>query len=307
MKKALSIMMMAMLIMAMTISSAFAAESQVDWSSNVITAVGNGIAPQNAINAAQARFMARRAAVVEAYRNLAEMVKGVNITGESTVANGLLMNDNASSKVSAFIQGARIVSERMTPDGGYEVTMQAPLFGISNSLAQAVMPKPAVKESFPTPSVQVNVNVGGTQTIGTPSVTMPSTTESNNGGSSAANPSGIAQMTVQQEGIYTGLIVDCRGLGLKPVMSPVIKNENLESIYGYKNLDYDKVVSQGMAGYATSMDNATRAGSRPLVVKAIKLIGNGANPVLSMYDANKVLVENQATHFLDNTNVVFLR
>jgi len=28
--------------------------------------------------------------------------------------------------------------------------------------------------------------------------------------------------------------------------------------------------------------------------------------VISNHDADKVLVENQATHFLDNTNVVFL-
>ena len=84
------------------------------------------------------------------------------------------------------------------------------------------------------------------------------------------------------------------------------ENANLESIYGYKNLDYDYVVSHGMAGYAHDMSKATRAGSKPLIVKAQSMVGQGVNPVLSMRDADKVLLENQATHFLDKTNVVFL-
>ena len=298
--KALRILMMTALAMIMAISSAFAAESGVDWNSSKITVTGMGVAPVNARSAAQGRMMARRAAVVDAYRQLAETVKGVNIDGETTVEMSATTSDIVKSKVSAFIQGARVVSERITPDGGYVVTMEAPLFGISNSLASTVMPKPAEKEAFPT--VSVNVNVGGTQTIG--GTTAPNTSTN---GSPAADPTVLAQATVQQEGNYTGLIVDCRGLGLKPVMSPVIKNANLESIYGYKNLDYDKVVSNGMAGYAYDLNGASRAGSHPLIVKAQSLVGNYANPVISVADANKVLVENQATHFLDNTNVVFLR
>ena len=89
-------------------------------------------------------------------------------------------------------------------------------------------------------------------------------------------------------------------------MSPVIKNANLESIYGYKNLDYNKVVLNGMAGYANSYQEASRAGNHPLIIKAIQLLGRGVNPVVSAEDADKILLENQATHFLDNTNVVFM-
>ena len=89
-------------------------------------------------------------------------------------------------------------------------------------------------------------------------------------------------------------------------MSPVIKNASGQAIYGYKNLDYDKVVSGGMAGYTTDPAKATRAGSNPLYVKAVSVDKN-ANPVLSVADANRVLIENGATGFLDATNVVFVR
>lgn len=107
-------------------------------------------------------------------------------------------------------------------------------------------------------------------------------------------------------GGYTGVIIDCTGLGLRPVMSPVIKAENGRPIYGYKNLDSDKVVQSGMASYTRSDADATRAGTNSLRLRAVSVDG-GANPVLSSADANRLLLENGVSGFLDATNVVFIR
>ena len=62
-----------------------------------------------------------------------------------------------------------------------------------------------------------------------------------------------------------------------------------------------------MAGYAYDWSTAGRAGSHPLVVRAMALDKQHSNPILSMADANRVLIENGAAHFLDETKVVFLR
>ena len=302
MRRQISKMLMAC-VMAMTL---------MDWSGDSkITVQGMGVAPTYAVNAIQARMLARRAAVVDAYRQLAEMVKGVNVDSETTVENMMVTSDVTKTKVTALIQGARIVSEQAVDGGGYTVTMEMSVFGASNSLATAVLPTNTVPTSFPAPdasvpastpsSVQVNVQVtpGTTQT---PATTIPSvTTPSHQGSSAAAAPAG------QAIGGYTGLIVDCRGLGLKPVMSPVIKNANGEPIYGYKNLDSATVIANGMASYTTDMSRASRAGSNPLVVKAVGLDNHNGNPILSVADANRVLIENGATGFLDRTNVVFVR
>ena len=246
--------------------SAFAAEP--DWANKVVQVTGMGAQPANAVNPAQARMMARRAAVADAYRQLAESIKGVNVDAETTVENMMVTSDTIRTKVNAMIQGAVVVAEKEIPGGGYEVTMQVPIFGVQNSVAGAVMTPPTVKENFPTPTV-----------------------------------------TVASSGGYTGLIIDCRGLGLKPVMSPVIKNDSGISIYGHKNLDYDKVVAQGMADYSYDINNnVARAGSNPLIVKAISLEGTlRGNPVVSTDDANRILAENNVSHFLENTNVVFIR
>ena len=110
---------------------------------------------------------------------------------------------------------------------------------------------------------------------------------------------------------YTGLVIDCRGLGgVNPVMSPVIKNTNGQAIYGHQNLDYDKIIVNGMASYAEdAYDQVSRerAGNNPLVIKAVKLSDLNANPVVSVEDADKILAANQYDRFLENCAVVFVR
>ena len=108
------------------------------------------------------------------------------------------------------------------------------------------------------------------------------------------------------QGDYTGLIVDCRGLDLQPVMSPVVKNVNGTKIYGHKNLDIDRVIREGMADYINDTENVDRAGVNPLVVKAVSVENFNSNPVLNIPDSNRVLIENHATKFLSDLKVVFL-
>ena len=264
----LKIGFLGMLIAALLMCTSFRAEAALgtDWNGNKITVTGSGVVPRGAIGA-QARLLARRAAQADAYRQLAEVVKGVQVDASTTVEMAMIQSDTVNLQVSAVIQGARIVSENFTTDGAYEVTMELPMFGKSGGLAQAVIERPAVVEPFP----QVNTKV-----------------------------------TVEIKGGYTGLIIDCRGFRVNPVMSPVIKNAHGEKIYGHKNLDYDKVIEYGMASYAGNMSEAVRAGSNPLIIQAVDVEDFNANPVVSMADAEKILRENKVSRFLDNTSVVFL-
>ena len=108
------------------------------------------------------------------------------------------------------------------------------------------------------------------------------------------------------EGDFTGLVVDCRGLGLQPVMSPVIKNSNGTKIYGHRNLDIDKIIEMGMADYSNDINHVERAGSNPLVIKAKAVDNFNSNPVLVIPDSNRVLIENYVTKFLNELKVVFL-
>ena len=266
-------------------SVAMAASLGTDIGSGDITVHGFGVMPPNAVNPAQARMMARRAAVADAYRQLAEAVQGVNVDANTTVQNMMVVNDTINTKVSALVRGARIVGENMVPDGGYEVVVTLPVYG-ANGVASAVLQPNTAIEAFPAP--------------------QSSDYNATNGGSSAADPRGKATMKVKAQGDFTGVIIDCSGLGLRTAMSPVIMTEGGQKVYGYKNLDYQKVISKGMAGYVSENGSSPRAGSKPLILRAVS-VDNGVNPVISQADADKMLVENQLSHFLDQCNVVFVR
>ena len=292
MGKIFSALMTMLAVLVFSISSVFAADN-VNWDNSSVTVIGMGAQPANAVSPVQARMMARRAAVADGYRQLAESIKGVNVDAETTVENMMVTSDVINTKVSACIQGAVVISERELPGGGYEVTMTVPLFGVTNSLAQAVIPQTTVVEPLPTPIPEVipSMPAGSLQGGTIIYTTIDSGKKS----------------PMEAIGGYTGVIIDCRGLALNPVMSPIIKNDKGISIYGHKNLNYDKIVAEGMVSYASSASQASRAGSNPLVIKAISLMDHNANPVISTADANRILIENSTSNFLNETRVVFLR
>lgn len=268
-------------------SVAFAAGA--DFELNRVEADGFGLPPAYASSEAQARLMARRAAISDAQRNLAEQISGVQVDSETTVQNLQIASDIVKTRVSALLKGAKVISESYE-DGAYHVVMALPLYGVNNSLASAVLPPTTHRESFPTTILPEPDEPQYTPTQ-PEATTIPTT----------------STITNRQSGTYTGIIIDCTGLGLRSAMSPVIKTTAGEKIYGYKNLDSKKVIKNGMAGYASSFSgNVSRAGSNPLIVRAVG-VDHYFNPVVNVADAKIILEENGYTHFLDNCAVVFIK
>ncbi len=102
-------------------------EPRAEWVPIKITAKGAGAPPQRAVNQAQARLMAERAAKVEGMRNLLEQAYGVNISSNTTVRDFITQNDTIRAKVDAFIRGAKVVDTRYLDDGSVEVEMELTL------------------------------------------------------------------------------------------------------------------------------------------------------------------------------------
>ena len=93
---------------------------------------------------------------------------------------------------------------------------------------------------------------------------------------------------------------------ITPGWSSIVAASNGTKIYGHKNLDIDKIISIGVADYVDDIKKCSRAGENPLVVKAVALEDFNCNPVVTVADSNKILIENYATKFLKNLSVVFL-
>lgn len=261
----------------------------VDWSKgeeSEIVATGLGYNPENMVG--RGMGLARRAAIVDAYRLLAETIKGVQVDADTTIESLIVQSDVVHTNVSALIKGAKIVAEGKGDDGGYYVMMSLPMFGEKQSLASAVLPE-ATKSIISEPAPKVDEK------------STPLTKE---------------EVKEVRSVTYTGVVVDASGLGLEATFSPVIFDTNGRAIYGMKNINKDYAISKGMVEYSNDVQVAaggsTRAGANPLVVKAtaVKGGGNSINPVnvvVSVEDGDKILLANEKAPLLNECAVVFVK
>ncbi len=88
-----------------------------------ISVVGQGVAPMNTISPAQAYALAKRAAVGDAYRLIAEKVKGVRVDGQDLIKNMMVKRSTVRTSVDAMIRDANIV-ETTFKEGLCEVEME---------------------------------------------------------------------------------------------------------------------------------------------------------------------------------------
>ena len=251
------------------------AEGTTDWGNGVIRVKGNGAGKAKYRNSSpgQYRLTAQQAARMDAQRKLAEYVSGVKVTAQSAMSDLALEDDRVTTALQSVVlrNAVDVGDAQFSADGICTITMELRMYGGGNSLAAAAfLPfKDETKTDFPQP---------------------------------------VNAVTVDQS--YTGLVVDCRGLNINPVMSPVIKNADGTSIYGHQNLNYDRIIVNGMASYSSDaydQISQQRAGNNPLVVKAVRLDDFNANPVVSVADADRILVANAKNKFLSNCAVVFVK
>lgn len=239
----------------------------------MVTADGFGTLPVGR-PAAQAKLMARRAAVVDGQRNLLETIYHLSVDSNTTVENSVLTSDVIQTKVSGILSGARVVSEEF--DGGiYHVVMAIPKYG-AGSVADVVY-RDVVKNTSAEP-------------MDTPGADYEEDTTD-----------------VTSSTGYTGLIINAKGLPLERTFCPGIFDTSGRAIYGVKNVDPDYAVAHGVAAYAegeeawTKAENGNgRAGTNPLIIQAVGLrerTKHQCDVVVSVEDGDRILAENQKSGF----------
>ena len=93
-----------------------------------ISAIGMGVAPESTLSPAQALALAKRAAIVDAYRQIGEKMYGIRVNAQDTVRDMVLKNSTVKTKVLAVIRNAEIV-ETVYKDGLCQVSMELKLDG----------------------------------------------------------------------------------------------------------------------------------------------------------------------------------
>ncbi len=262
----------------------------VDYSMRIITATGIGAIPTNAPNVGMARANAIRAAKLDALRNLVEAVKAVRITSETTVMNNMVSSDVIRTQVEAMVRGARQVGDvKYLSDASVELSMTVPMSGIMD----AVLPASA---AVATP--------GEDQ----PPALFPGIAGAANRALAPAAGASVALAIAGQP--ITGLIIDTRGLGVKPSMSPRVLTSDGSVIYGPGNYPRDFAVTQGVVGYHKDIAAAkldSRVAGNPLTIKGTATQGTlGTDVVVATADARQAAGYAGYAEALSNCRVMFI-
>jgi len=254
----------------------------MNYSNGFVVATGIGAISPLAQNPGMARATAVRAAKVDAMRNLLEAVMAITVSSETTVRGAAIENDVVKTSVEGMVRGARMrdidgdgrgsnSDIRYLSDTSIEIEMEVHMSGIS----EVILP----------PAGYAPAPVAG----GAPAPSAPA----------APRP-----------GTVTGLIVDARGLGLRPAMSPKIVDQNGGVVYGPGNFTREFAVKFGVAGYSKNLEQAQqdpRVVGNPLVVKGVGVQGaNKADLVLATGDVSRVKGADSSGKFLSNCKVMIL-
>jgi hypothetical protein len=244
----------------------------VNYEEGYIEAVGTGAPPEKYYGKPNARPMALRAAQIDAYRNLLEVTKGVQISSQTTVKDFVTESDVINAQVEGLVKGAKVMNKEYLSDGTVEVTVRMPL----NGIAKAVFPK-VVADDKKAVSLPPPVRVKPT-------------------------PSG--------EDVYTGLVIDARGLQARPAMSPKVIDENGKEIYGSLVVNKDFAVQQGISGYArdlTAAQGNARVTNNPITVKGLSAEGAGKSDIkISNDDAQKLRSVKENVEFMKKCRVMIV-
>jgi hypothetical protein len=87
----------------------------------LVIGLGSAIAQGQDVAAAQKKLLAKRAAEADAYRKLAECIKGLQITSDTYVRDFVAESDTIRAEMDEFIRGVRLGDPRYFADGSCEV------------------------------------------------------------------------------------------------------------------------------------------------------------------------------------------
>jgi hypothetical protein len=256
----------------------------IDWTEGVVQATGIGAPPEKFYGKPQAVPMALRAAQLDAYRRVLEVTKGVRVDSQTVVDDHAVKSDIIRSQVEGMIKGAQIVKKEYLSDGSVEVTLQLSLHG---GFAQLMLPSEIQQ-------VEKIRSIPETGLMTSPQQTTPGTLDIPTSGGK----------------VYTGLIIDARGLDARPAMSPKIVDETGKEVYGSAYVSREFAVQQGMSGYARDLTAARqnpRVASDPLIVKGLRTQGPGKSDIIiSNADAAKILSSSENLSFLQKCRVMIV-
>jgi hypothetical protein len=244
---------------------------QIDWLNGTIktTGVAHPQSKDSDISVDPQKMLS--VAKVSAQQNLLEMIKQLLVSSTARVDMLVGSDQLLMAKIQELIKNARVIKKAYLSDGTLLLTIEFRLWG---AFTQLILPTEVKQIETITP-IEPSVEEGKIK---------------------------------RDESRWTGLIVDARGVSLKPTFLPYIFDDLNGQVYGPEFINRDFAVQWGMCGYTSDMEAALkndRTGQNPLVVKAIGTTGpEQTDIVISTADASLTWSASEHVRILREGRVV---
>ncbi len=231
----------------------------------------------------QDEYSALTAARYIALKRILETVQGLDLTGTSTIQNGMLASEIIETSVKGFVQGATECGNSYDRAKGVgTVCMRLGLTG-QGGLYDTV---------YPVIQSEMNITTAPRyQGLGT--------------------SDGTAEAAEAVDILHDGLIVDVRAFPeFRPAMVNRILVDNDTVIFQPANVAGTVLVERGCGGYTNTLDKAKAqleawGSTNPLVIEAAG-VQERSDVVISVFDADKAFSDNETTNMFANARVVYL-
>ena len=258
----------------------FKKNGAIDWTAGVVEAKGIGVPATYTYDAkpqAQREELLAEA-INKAGHNLLETIVSLRINSQNRVID---IVENFPSIMTQLRDIARKAPEldrlrKYQYDGTVEVWSQ---MSLSGGFSQLILP-PEIRQIEPIKQVL------------------------------KPNSPSIFQTRSRSSEIFTGMVVDARGLQAVPVLAPTILDENLEEVFGPAYVSREFAVQRGMVSYTADLWRAKfhpRVSDNPLIVKALKTLWPGrCDFIISNADAAKLRSASEHLLFMRECRVVIV-
>ena len=313
------------------------AEGYIDWTQHALFAQGDGTAPAAVTDPVQQRLHGLRNARDEAFRHLRALIGQVRLNADTQLQDAGLERD--------FQELARVaIGSQGEDQGRYRIAVRLLLLGdfaaavlpqvdpidprahafpaapaTADSLATDAAPAPVdslTADAAPAPVDSLTADATSAPTDPLAADEAPAPTDSLATDEASAPTDSLAAdelVFFVPDAPYTGLLIDVRGLGLRPSIAPRVLSADGHLIHGVATVDRRLATDYGVAGYDDDLNRAytsERLGgedAKPFVVKATGTAGRySGDAILDDFDAVQVLQADEAGDFLRQGRVTFL-
>lgn len=264
----------------------------INWGNGLVRVVRLADPPAaDSLNPARAEALAVRQAAMSARKDVLQMIEALPLQAGRTVGWYLGRDNERAEEARRLLQNSRLTRSRV--EEGERIAVSIDLRG---ELGNAVIPESVPFLSGTPPRLSNASDLDPAEALQKDAARFV-----------PEAPVELEPAAVQE---HSGIIIDARGMNPKPGVLVRVYGQDGMGVYGTFNVSRAGAVEYGMAAYVTDMTGSTamdRAGTRPLVVRAVGLTLDRVGLILSAADAARVRAALADRSLAEQCRVVVVR